>query len=404
MAYSPVSCTMFSSNRTASLLALTTLVLVIYLLHGANELPPVAGIGSGTMQVPVHVSSTLFAGLNEGLMGPVKSRDRVIGPAEPPGEIYTRTLVIPHTSADNISWAAALQPNTSLALYAVDDTLGTLHPPQNKGNEVMVYLTYLIDHYDDLPDIVIFMHAHHKAWHNNELLGFDSAEMVRRLKSKTVNREGYMSMRCAADPGCPEWLHPHAGEDSLGKQEQAWLARCWRELFPLDDMPQSLSQPCCAQFAISKPRILSIALDRFIFYRDWLLRTTLTDYISGRIWEFAWHYVFTGSDTYCPPEHACYCDGFGLCFQGEAGYRAFWRLYQEKKELELELGDFLEKQGETKEKSETVVEDMASDDLELGRDVYLKDRIRALDDEIEAMRRDALKGGKERDNWDEALG
>lgn len=348
------------------------------------------------MQVSAHVPSMVFAGMNEGLIGPAKSQDRTIGPAEPPMGVYTRTLVIPYTSTDNISWAAALQPNTSLALYAVDDALGTLHPPKNKGNEVMVYLTYIIDHYEDLPDIIIFMHAHHKAWHNNELLGFDSAEMVMRLKSETVDRQGYMNMRCATDPGCPEWLHPHAGEDLLGKQEQAWLARCWKELFPLDDMAQSLSQPCCAQFAISRPQILSITLDRFIFYRDWLLRTTLTDYISGRIWEFAWHYVFTGSDTYCPSEHACYCGGFGLCFQGEAGYRDFWRLHQKKKDLELELGDFLAKQEKMKETSGTVGEDRALDNLELGRDVFLKDRIRALGDEIETKRKDALKGGEDR--------
>ena len=385
-------------------LALPALVLVFYLLYGTDKLPLVARKGFGTMKFSSHFPSTIFPGVNEGLIGPAKSQNRTTGSVEPPGGVYARTLVIPYTSTDNVSWAVALEPNTRLALYAVDDALGTLHPPKNKGNEVMVYLTYIIDHYDDLPDITIFMHAHQKAWHNNELLGFDSAEMVRRLKSETINRQGYMNMRCAVDPGCPEWLHPHAGEDLLGKQEQAWLASCWKELFPLDNMPQSLSQPCCAQFAISKPQIVSITLDRFIFYRDWLLRTTLTDYISGRIWEFAWHYVFTGSDTYCPSDHACYCEGFGLCFQGEAGYKAFWGLHREKKDLELELGNTLMKQKEAKEKLETVVEDMVSDDLELGRDVYLKDRIRALEDEIETMRMDALKGGKDRNVLDQASG
>ncbi|KAL9123204.1 MAG: hypothetical protein Q9187_000253 [Circinaria calcarea] len=390
---------MISSIRTVSLLTLPTLLAVFYFLRGAHELPLIAKTALDTVQVPTNLSSTAFTGIDEGLMGLAGSQDKTVEDIEPPRGFYTRTLVVPYTSADNVSWALALQPDTVVALYAVDDPLGTLHPPRNKGNEVMVYLTYIIDHYENLPDVAIFMHSHQQAWHNNELLGFDSAEMVRRLKSETVNRQGYLNMRCAPDPGCPEWLHPYAEGDLLGKQEQAWLARCWKELFPLDVMPESLSQPCCAQFALSKPRMLSIPLDRFIFYRDWLLRTTLTDYISGRIWEFAWHYVFTGSDTYCPSEQACYCDGFGVCFRGEAGHRDFWRLHQEKKELELELGELLVKEGKDKEPWGAVGGDKA---FELGRDVFLKDRIRALVEEMEAKRREALEGGTASEDRDEA--
>ena len=82
-------------------------------------------------------------------------------------------------------------------------------------------------------------------------------------------------------------------------------------------MPKVLAQPCCAQFAISKGRILSIPLKRFIAYRDWLLRTPLSDYISGRVWEYIWQFVFTGNHTVCPMMHICYCDGYGFCFGGE---------------------------------------------------------------------------------------
>ena len=40
-----------------------------------------------------------------------------------------------------------------------------LHPdrpnyiPYNRGGEASVFLTYIVDHYDDFPDVAIFVHA-----------------------------------------------------------------------------------------------------------------------------------------------------------------------------------------------------------------------------------------------------
>ena len=125
------------------------------------------------------------------------------------------------------------------------------------------------------------MHAHRYSWHNIGLFGFDAVEMVNRLNSERIMEIGYLNLRCEHDPGCPKWLHPYEGE-SMTKQEQDILASCWHELFPLNTLPRVLAQPCCAQFAVSRYRLVGISLTRFVYYRDWLLRTDLTDYYSGR--------------------------------------------------------------------------------------------------------------------------
>lgn len=143
-------------------------------------------------------------------------------------------------------------------------------------------MSYIIDMYDKLPDIIIFMHAHQFAWHNNELLDFDAAGSLRRLKLERVARLGYMNLRCVHDPGCPEWLHPYEAGEPLAKQEQGVLAQSWREIFPLATMPEVLAQPCCAQFAVSKTRVKDLLRSRYVYYRDWIMRTELTDYYSGR--------------------------------------------------------------------------------------------------------------------------
>ena len=303
----------------------------------------------------------------------------------------SRVVVIPRMKEEDIAWITEELPGTSVSIYVADDPSASLHPPRNKGHEVMVYLTYVIDNYDKLPDIVLFMHAHRWTHHNNEFLGHDAVEMIQRLNDAHVIREGYMNMRCHWNPGCPEWLHPVSTQELLGKQEETVLSKCWGELFPLEPMPTFLAQPCCAQFALSKERLLAIPQSRFIFYRDWILRTSLSDYISGRIWEYIWQYIFTGERAHCPAEHSCYCDAFGLCFGGEAQYKDFVLLHDAKKEFETELKEWQDK--------ERIFEEATRNNVTLGlpsdrgRHAFLREQIEALSEEMNVRKQDAVARG-----------
>lgn len=237
------------------------------------------------------------------------------GMVKPVGMPYTKTLVTPRTSSEDVSWIRENFGGSDFikaAIYTVDDVNAELHPPKNKGHEVMVYLTYIIDHFHNLSDINIFMHSHRFAWHNNELLDSDSVQMISRLSAERVQREGFMNMRCSWGPGCPSWMHPGNVEEDINKQEETVLAKSWSELFPLDP------------------------LARYVFYRDWLSKTSLSDDISGRVWEYVWQFVFTGKPIVCPAEHVCYCDGFGVCFGGAEKYEEFRAMEKERSMLQEE--------------------------------------------------------------------
>ncbi|KAI4167405.1 MAG: hypothetical protein LQ343_007234 [Gyalolechia ehrenbergii] len=250
-----------------------------------------------------------------------------------PGSNYSRVVVIPRMEEDDVAWISTEIPMLNVSIFVANNPSAALHPPKNKGHEVMIYLSYLVDYYDQLPDIVLFMHAHRWTHHNNLLLGFDASQMINSLNGAHVMREGYVNMRCHWSPGCPEWLRPTGMQDTLGKQEETVLKRCWHELFPFDPVPSFLAQPCCAQFALSRDRIRSIPRSRYIFYRDWILKTPLSDYVSGRIWEYSWQYLFTKDSARCPPEHVCYCDGFGFCFGGKSAYQQYLDLVNKRNKL-----------------------------------------------------------------------
>lgn len=318
------------------------------------------------------------------------------GVPKPHGSTYTKIIVAPRTKDEDTSWMLRELSDWQTAVYVADDPTAPLHPPKNKGHEVMVYLTFIIDHYENLPDIVVFMHSHQFAWHVDELFGGDAVVMLQRLNPARVIREGYMNLRCIWAPGCPDWMHPGTLQEDASKQEETMLARTWGEIFPNDPIPEVLAQPCCAQFAVSRERIQAIPKSRFVFYRDWMLKTELSDYISGRIWEYLWHVVFTGDHIVCPMENVCYCDGYGICFGGEDEYDQFRNTALQKQDLEEQLKQW-QAQAQSVQMAQiygSVDETTSVDIPEPGKDVEIMHQITEKEWLMQQMIDDAVARGE----------
>ncbi|DAA77604.1 TPA_exp: Uncharacterized protein A8136_6150 [Trichophyton benhamiae CBS 112371] len=267
------------------------------------------------------------------------------GTPKPPGSNYTKALIVPRLRTERVDWINSLE-DIKKEIYVVDDPLSFPRIPKNKGREAMVYLTYLIDNYDNLPEIMIFMHAHQEAWHHEEPLNRDAAEMVRRLSIERVVRNGFMNLRCAWAPGCPGWINPHNTQEDSAKPEEASVLKGWKDIFPSIPIPGVIGGQCCAEFALSRERAQAIPRSHLIYYRDWLLRTNLIDFYSGRVWEYLWHIIFTGQYVYCPAERVCFCDGYGLCFDNDKPFQEFKNLGNILYGLRLELDHWRKKEQE----------------------------------------------------------
>ncbi|KAF1913788.1 hypothetical protein BDU57DRAFT_480341 [Ampelomyces quisqualis] len=319
------------------------------------------------------------------------------GSPMPPGHDYTSVLVIAKTKDENIDWMDDELPDQPKAVYVADDPKATLHPPRNKGHEVMIYLTWIIDNYDNLPDVAMFMHSHQLTWHNDELLGNNAAVLIKRLSRQRVWREGFVNMRCSWYPGCPDWMHPGETEENEFKKEEVLLAKSWSELFPLDEVPSVLAQPCCAQFALSRERIQAKPYAQYIWYRDWLFNTRLHDSLSGRIWEYVWQFVFTGQSVYCPKEHICFCDQFGTCFGGEKAFNYFVALKNELGDRERDLREW-EERSRAREEAEMDGKFEKLEELEVpafGKDVEFRREIDRLSSIVNGLKKDAEERGKD---------
>jgi Protein of unknown function (DUF3431) len=180
-------------------------------------------------------------------------------------------------------------------IYTVDDLNATLHTPMNKGKEAMAYLTYVIDHYKNLPSTMVFLHSHRDgypaAWHNDNP-NYDNVESVNDLNIDFIQRNGYANLRCNWSVGCPNELQLFRDPPQGDRLIEHTFATVWKDIFPSNDMPSIVATPCCAQFAVSRNQVLGRPLADYERYRNWLIGTELDSDVSGRILEYSWHIVF----------------------------------------------------------------------------------------------------------------
>ena len=161
----------------------------------------------------------------------------------------------------------------------------------------MVYLSYIINKYDDLPWCSIFIHGHRdKAWHQED----DIIRILMGLNRVALARAGYISLRCDWYPSCPAEMRPirHdsvvSGPEAETKATEAAIAGNWRMMFPDEKLPETIASPCCAQFAVTRQAISRRPKADYERLRQWLMGSLLDDDISGRVLEKLWAYIFLG--------------------------------------------------------------------------------------------------------------
>lgn len=203
-------------------------------------------------------------------------------------------IVVASMKHENTSWVQQHLPDWSHKIYVVNDPTSPLTVKVNKGREAMVYLTHIIDQYHDLADTTVFMHASRFQWHNDDP-DYDALPGLRRLNTDYVQSVGYANLRCVWVLGCPVEIRPFDDELPAGQKAEGALTtkqiykQAFSELLPDVEVPREVGISCCSQFAVSKDTIYRRPRADYVRYRQWLVDTPLTDDLSGRVLEYAFH-------------------------------------------------------------------------------------------------------------------
>lgn len=168
----------------------------------------------------------------------------------------------------------------------------------NIANEATSYLYYIVTNYYNLPDVVVFIHDEDKSWHHEGKL----TELLPTLiNSFITNHDEYVNFN-------------NKLTDNRGLIENEHHTHFWRDVFQKNirgcksiekKLPTKIN--CCAQFIVTKNRILCRPRQFYKSYYKWLMENTtgegngdssnrFSGYMTSRYAEWSWDAVFDGTN------------------------------------------------------------------------------------------------------------
>lgn len=180
---------------------------------------------------------------------------------------------------EDLSWVSRV--NYPVKVYSKTLTISNFIP-FNKVQEVPAYLKFIIDNYIDLPDYTFFVHGHEYSPHQND-------SIINLINNASLDKPMVNINRV-------DWYNKY---DYTRLPDWDWLRSSWGELFEgYLEFPNKLWFPAGAQFAVHRNLILNYPLKFFINAYDWCRDNKLENYISSRIFEYVWFYLFTKKEIY----------------------------------------------------------------------------------------------------------
>ena len=170
-------------------------------------------------------------------------------------------------------------PNISYTGTRVNDNLMTQY---DKAYEVCMYLRYIIDHYDNLNEYTIFMHAHESSWHSPKMV-----ETIKRIIPSqpftNLNYNCFMTLN-----------------DKIG-----YFERIHANLSHLIGVkPDRINTYCCAQMLIHRDLIRSHPLTYYVTLDQWIATTNEDSYLIALFFEYSWNFIFNQPNDMQPLTNA----------------------------------------------------------------------------------------------------
>lgn len=159
----------------------------------------------------------------------------------------------------------------------------------NKGREASAFLKFIIDNYDQLPDHIAFIHGHENAWHQS----FPKSILEIIESCADYSNHGYISLN-------NYFLDDREINSNANMQT---LHEIWDMMFrPYlnRDPPDYLLSDCCAQFIVSKERVLNLPKMAYEKWYSYIMIDNPIDdggYEISVVFEYMWHLIFGEPDV-----------------------------------------------------------------------------------------------------------
>ena len=183
----------------------------------------------------------------------------------------------------NVDFLSKLKKVThvNIIIYDKETPENPHNIPVNKGNEASVYLKYIVDYYDQLPEYTFFIQDEEFAWHH-------SGSIVDKFREAVDANQPYYNINDLAHWNKPNLIPPYLYQELL-----QWYATYVEEYIPLSKVPNAndiiYGHRGAAQFLVHRDLIRGLPK---VFYErlyNWIITTYIMNYVSGRLLEWTWH-------------------------------------------------------------------------------------------------------------------
>ena len=225
---------------------------------------------------------------------PGRSLQHTGSPAQLTQQHEERHIVVAAYRED-LSWLQQL-PHIPHTIYTSHNTSAE-HPMWIEQAEAGVYLQFILERYETLPDATVFIQAHQTAEHMPDKLPLLKRLRWRRWPYANLRYQGITSHKWGNWTG--DWLNlwkpeetPPAHEvnwDKLRIEQSRLYAEVWHTLMEPEfgPLPRFVHAPCCAEMLVSKQRILAHPKAFYQTIFDWLTTRTEEVWESNR-WACCW--------------------------------------------------------------------------------------------------------------------
>ena len=265
----------------------------------------------------------LLATLGYLMVNRKQSSNPPVRPPLPGGMVFNEGIPnsLPVRSYDEYHIVSA-QHNNSLKMISFLDKIPKIHHTiqrknengvPNVGNEATSYLHYILLHYDTMPKNVIFVHDQDESWHHYGKISQQIYAWISLYEGTgstyyefnedvVIKTNGEIVQRLIQSPSILTKDYKLFEEVALFREYYTTLLQptvgSYKEVQPT-------TGKCCAQFIVSKARILIRSKQFYQAIYDWLLHNTdgqgngdrkneTSGWMTGRYLEFTWRFIFNG--------------------------------------------------------------------------------------------------------------
>ncbi len=219
----------------------------------------------------------IWRSASSGEANPPMHRCPVLHPPDcEPGICNASILAVVSRAAEEVEWARNLPVPYTIVQKAGNHTLRRHHPVHsrlvsNTAFESTSYLTYIVDEYDRLPELLIFLHAHDRSWHQE---GKITDHLCAQLRAFVVGHATHASLNVYALDSFN--THPNVLRTRMIVESGLWdavLAPTFGEAAALTAFQAARRPMCCAQFIATRGAVQRLPREFYSRFLTWLLRT-----------------------------------------------------------------------------------------------------------------------------------